>query len=100
MVLYCLLPVTLLHDSYTTASNGCISPNGISILLKFKSLRDVHSYVIQTYLTDQGLPLQHELQFVKVQIEHISVSLIKSGASKEYSNKISGKQQQRNKKAT
>ena len=45
----------LFFDSHSIDSDGCISPNGTSILLKFMSLEDVQIYVVQTYLTDQGL---------------------------------------------
>ena len=82
-----------LFDSHSRASNGSISPNGTSILLKFKSLKDVRNYIIQTYLTDQGLQsLQYELQFVKVEIEHTSLSVIhksiRNETSREYHRKV------------
>ena len=82
-----------LFDSHSRASNGSISPNGTSILLKFKSLKDVRNYIIQTYLTDQGLQsLQYELQFVKVEIEQTSVSVIhkaiRNETSREYHRKV------------
>ena len=42
-------------------------------------MKDVQNYIIQTYLTDQGLQsLQYELQFVKVEIEQTSISVILS----------------------
>ena len=82
-----------LFDSHSRASNGCISPNGTSVLLKFKSLKDVQNYIIQTYLIDQGLQsLQYELQFVKVEIEHTSVSVIhkaiRNKTSREYHRQV------------
>ena len=44
-----------LFYSHSRASNDCMSLNLTLILLKFKSLKDVQNYIIQTYLTDQGL---------------------------------------------
>ena len=82
-----------LFDSHSRATNGCISSNGTSNLLKFKSLKYLQNYVIQTYLTHQGLhSFQYELQFVTVEIDHTSVTLIhkaiRSRASRECRNKV------------
>ena len=54
-----------------------MTPDGTSILLKFKSLKDVQKYITNVYLAHQNMQITfYQLKYIKIAMENIDIPLI------------------------
>ena len=68
---------SFLFDSHSRDKDGKICENGLSVLLKFRSLNAVEKYVKEIYFTSNNLNvLIYEIQYIRININSISASTI------------------------
>ena len=66
-----------LRDSHSRDEQGFTTPDGTSVLLKFRSLDDVQSYITNIYLVHQNMQITfYQLQYIKIETENIDIPLI------------------------
>ena len=66
-----------LCDSHSRNREGFLTPDGTSILLKFKSLNDVQRYITNVYLAHQNMQITfYQLQYIKIATENIDIPLM------------------------
>ena len=91
-----------LFDSHSRDKNGQISAFGTSVLLKFKSLNDVETYIKETYV-QQGSFCYFQFEYISVVVDQTtltniihSISLKKKGErNTRYRSSVSGKSSQK-----
>ena len=66
-----------LFDAHSRDKDGLITPDGTSILLKFKSLHEIQNYLVEAYLVKQDIQFLHfQIQFVQIEIDAVSTTQI------------------------
>ena len=72
-----------LCDSHSRNEEGLITPDGTSILLKFKALNDVQNYIEEVYMLRQNIQvLTYQMQYINIETECTDIPLITSSVKK------------------
>ena len=66
-----------IFDPHSRDSNGVPAPNGVSVLMKFRTLSQIENYIQYVYLVSQNkIHLWFQIQFIEPQINETAIHTI------------------------